>query len=148
MHSNRSWWVHRRPLHHPPCLPLRIKTCGNFFAQHPLRNHHVGNFSSTQRVRISLRVVTILSKHVIAGYGSKSKTVKVSLVDQYSLKGPSCHRAGDSIPFQAIGRTDQIGCLMKTHDHDQETKFFDDFVPVKSKYAHFSLISCAQRSEG
>ena len=57
MHSNRSWWVHRRPLHHPTCLPLRIKTCGNFFAQHPLRNHHVGDFSSTQRVRISFPIL-------------------------------------------------------------------------------------------
>ena len=57
MHSNRSWWVHRRPLHHPPCLPLRIKTCGNFFAQHPLRNHHVGDFSSTKRVHISFPIL-------------------------------------------------------------------------------------------
>ena len=57
MHSNRSWWVHRRPLHHPPCLPLRIKTCGNFFAQHPLRNYHVGDFSSTQRVNISFPIL-------------------------------------------------------------------------------------------
>ena len=95
-----------------------------------------------------LRVVTILSKHVIAGYGSKSKTVKVSLVDQYSLKEPSCHWTGDSIPFQAIGQTDQIGSLMKTHNHDQEITVFDDYIPVKSKYVYFYPISCAQRSEG
>ena len=163
MHSNRSWWVHRRPLHHPPCLPLRIKTCGNFFAQHPLRNHHVGDFSSTQRVHISFPILK--SGHYLVetcdcriwlevqncesqpGW-SVIQYGMVSLVDQYSLKEPSCHWTGDSIPFQAIGQTDQIGSLMKTHNHDQEITVFDDYIPVKSKYVYFYPISCAQRSEG
>ena len=152
MHSNRSWWVHRRPLHHPPCLPLRIKTCGNFFAQHPLRNYHVGDFSSTQRVHISFPILE--SGHYLVETCDCRIWLEVqncesqpgwSVFSQGALLSLSWGQ--HTLPGDWANWPDWLS-TENSQSRARNHIFFYYYVPVKSKYVYSYLISSAQRSEG